>query len=218
MAKQTKTKTPEETISLILRRLRKHYPNAGCHLNYSNAFELLIATILAAQCTDARVNMVTPALFEKYPTAKEFARANEKVLQKEIRSTGFFRNKAKAIMGCSKTIVDKHGGHVPETMDELSSLPGVGRKTANVILGNVFGQPAIVVDTHLQRVSQRLGLTKEKDPTKIEIELQPKIPKKRWTEFSHQIGDHGRNICAARKPDCERCFLAAVCRFYLTGL
>jgi len=217
MAKATKDKKTSEDVNKILRELRKHYPDAVCHLDYSNAFELLVATILAAQCTDARVNMVTPSLFKKYPSPREFAAAKEATLQMEIRSTGFFRNKTKSIIGCSKAIIADYGGQVPKTMEKLSSLPGVGRKTANVILGNIFRAPAIIVDTHLQRVCQRLGLTKEKDATKIEMDLQRKIPEERWTEFSNQIGEHGREICAARKPHCERCFLATVCQFYPAG-
>lgn len=199
-------------VTKIIAGLRKAYPNAHCELNHSNPLELLIATILSAQCTDKRVNMVTPDLFKKYRTAQDFANARLPELEGEIKTTGFFRNKAKSITKASRNIVEKHGGKVPNTMDELIALGGVGRKTANVVLGNAFGiNTGIVVDTHVARLSQRLGLTKEKDPVKIELALLNLVPQDQWTLFSHWLIWHGRRRCYARNPDCPNCEIKAVC-------
>jgi endonuclease-3 len=195
----------------ILKRLAKVYPDAHCALHHDNPLQLLIATILSAQCIDVRVNMVTPALFKRYPDAVAFATAEPAELEKMIQSTGFFRNKAKNIIACCKKIVEEHGGDVPGTMEELVHLPGVGRKTANVILGDAFGVPGITVDTHVQRLSRRLGLTKHVDPVKIERDLMEIIPSKDWTIFSHRTIFHGRQVCFARKPNCEGCLLSTVC-------
>ncbi|MCI0681670.1 MAG: endonuclease III [Gemmataceae bacterium] len=193
------------------RGLEKLYPDARCALNHENALQLLVATILSAQCTDTRVNLVTPALFARYPDAQAFADAELGELEKAIQSTGFFRNKAKNIQACCKILVDKHGGNVPATMEELVPLPGVGRKTANVILGNAYGVPGITVDTHVRRLSNRMGLTRHDDAEKIERDLMAIIPKKNWTMFSHRMIFHGRQVCFARKPNCEGCSLAKDC-------
>lgn len=196
----------------ILKRLSQTYPKAHCELKYSNAFELLVATILSAQCTDVRVNLVTPELFRKFPDPKSFSKASLLEIETVIRSTGFYRNKAKNIKTCSEQIIKKHGGEVPNTMEALYNLPGVGRKTANVILGNAFKiDEGIVVDTHVSRVSQRLGLTQEKTPEKIELDLMKKVPQSQWTQFSHWLIWHGRRRCYARKPDCLHCELASLC-------
>lgn len=195
----------------ILRILARLYPDAHCALEFETPLQLLIATILSAQCTDVRVNMVTPALFAKYPDAQAFATADIAELEKAIQSTGFFRNKARNIMGCCKQIVEKHGGEVPGCMEDLVELPGVGRKTANVLLGNAFGVPGITVDTHVSRLSQRMGLTKQTDPEKIEQDLMQVIPQKDWTIFSHRMIFHGRQVCFARKPNCEGCALNEIC-------
>ena len=196
----------------ILEVLRKTYPDVQCALNFRNPLELLIATILSAQCTDERVNRVTPALFEKYKSAADYARASMDTLANEIRSLGFFRNKAKSVIACCKAIVENHGGEVPRTMAELTSLPGVGRKTANVVLGNAFGvQEGIAVDTHVHRVARRLGLTKHDDPDKIEADLMRLVPRKDWAMASHWLIWHGRLRCMARKPDCAGCELAKLC-------
>ncbi len=195
----------------IVRLLAKAYPAARCALEHEDPLQLLIATILSAQCTDVRVNMVTPALFARYPDAKAFAQANPRELETAIQSTGFFRNKARNIIACCREIVEKHGGRVPGTMEELVGLPGVGRKTANVILGNAFNVPGITVDTHVRRLSQRLGLTTENDPEKIERDLMEVIPKKEWTMFSHRMIFHGRQVCFARKPNCSGCVLTKLC-------
>jgi len=195
----------------ILNVLAKLYPDAQCALHYDNPLQLLIATILSAQCTDVRVNMVTPALFAAYPDACAYAEADTGKLEKAIQSTGFFRNKAKNIQACCKILVEQHGGEVPASMEELVPLPGVGRKTANVILGNAFGIPGITVDTHVGRLSRRLGLTMAEDPVKVEHDLMPIIPQKDWTIFSHRTIFHGRQICFARKPNCPGCALADIC-------
>jgi endonuclease-3 len=194
-----------------VRHLTKLYPDAHCALEYKNPLQLLIATILSAQCTDVRVNMVTPALFARYPDAAAFANADQAELERMIQSTGFFRNKAKSIIACCKQIVEKHGGQVPATMEELTPLTGVGRKTANVILGNAFGIPGITVDTHVGRLSRRMGLTTEEDPEKVERTLMELIPKKEWTMFSHRMIYHGRQVCQARKPNCKGCALNKIC-------
>jgi endonuclease-3 len=199
-------------VEEILRRLEEAYPEAHCALIHKNAWQLLVATILSAQCTDKRVNMVTPGLFQKYPTIRDFAAVRRDVLAEDIRSTGFFNNKAKSISGAAKRVVSEYGGKVPETMEELLSLPGVARKTANVVLGTAFGKATgVVVDTHVQRIARRLDLTKEEDPAKIEQDLMKTIPKDRWILFSHQVIFHGRETCLARKPACFRCNLETVC-------
>ena len=188
------------------------YPKAKCTLDFTNPFELLIATMLSAQSTDARVNIVTKSLFRKYPDPQSFANATQLEMERDVRQTGFFRNKAKAVIAASKAIVEKHNGEVPQTMDELTALPGVGRKTANVVLGNAFNKPVgVVVDTHVARVSSRLGLTSNSDPVKIEDDLMKLIPQKEWTSFSHRLIQHGREICIARKPKCRECRLNELC-------
>jgi len=196
----------------IIALLHKKYPDPRIALHFSNPLQLLIATILSAQCTDVRVNMVTPGLFKKYPTARDFANANQAELEQEIRSTGFFRNKAKSIMTCCKALVDNHGGNVPENMEELIRLGGVGRKTANCVLGGAFGINAgVVVDTHVRRVSGRLGLTANDDPEKIEVDLMALAPQKEWFELGNMLIWHGRKICEARKPKCPECVLIKKC-------
>jgi endonuclease-3 len=195
----------------IVRLLGKQYPDAHCALHYESPLQLLIATILSAQCTDVRVNMVTPALFHRYRDAKAFAEAKPAELETAIQSTGFFRNKARNIIACCKTLVEQYGGAVPGTMEDLVPLPGIGRKTANVVLGNAFDVPGITVDTHVGRLSGRLGLTRHTDATKIEHDLMVVIPKREWTMFSHRMIFHGRQICHARKPKCSQCVLAKAC-------
>jgi len=192
--------------------LDEMYPAATCALHHSNAWELLVATILSAQCTDRRVNAVTPGLFRKYPTIRDFATANQEELAQEIRSTGFFNNKAKSVIGAARKILTDYGGEVPREMDALLSVPGAARKTANVVLGTAFGiASGVVVDTHVQRISRRLNLTKETDPVKIERDLMNIIPKEKWILFSHQIIHHGRELCVARNPKCTACKLAPLC-------
>ncbi len=201
-----------ERAGEIARRLRKAYPDARCSLDHSSPLELLVATILSAQCTDARVNLVTPALFAKYPSAEHYASATPAVLEEDIRTTGFFRNKTKSLIGMGSAVRDRHGGSVPSSMEELTQLPGVGRKTANVILGNAFRKnEGVVVDTHVARVSQRLGLTRETDPVKIERDLMPLVPRRLWALLSHLFIFHGRAICEARSPKCEQCMLTDIC-------
>jgi endonuclease-3 len=202
-----------ETHALeILARLRREYPDAHCELDFETPLQLLIATILSAQCTDKRVNMVTPYLFRTYPDAKSLASANADELENMIRSTGFFRNKTRSLLGMSAAVAEKHGGNVPSAMSELVNLPGVGRKTANVVLGNAFNiNEGIVVDTHVGRLSVRLGLTNETDPVKVEQALMPLIPREDWTLVAHLLIFHGRRVCLARTPRCESCVLADVC-------
>ncbi|HEY6169978.1 MAG TPA: endonuclease III [Verrucomicrobiae bacterium] len=196
----------------IIAGLKKTYPDAHCELNFSNPLELLIATILSAQCTDKRVNIVTAELFKKCRTAKDYAEAPLAKLEETIKSIGFFRNKAKNIQACCRALAEKHGGEVPRTMEELHALDGVGRKTANVVLGNAFNiNVGVVVDTHVARLSERLGLTKQKDPVKIEQELMKLVPQKDWTLFSHWLIWHGRRRCVARNPDCSHCEIARLC-------
>lgn len=196
----------------VIRKLSKEYPDAHCALDHTSAFELLIATILSAQCTDERVNIVTAELFRKYDGPKDYLGVDEEELQADIRSTGFFRNKTKSIRGASERIVDEFGGEVPDNMDDLLTLPGVARKTANVVLGNAFGiASGVVVDTHVKRLSYRLGLTDEKTPEKIEKDLMELVPKKHWVMFSHWLIYHGRRVCKARKPDCGNCVLNGIC-------
>jgi endonuclease-3 len=207
-----KTSDPVRTQARrIVRLLAKMYPDAHCALNYENPLQLLIATILSAQCTDVRVNMVTPGLFARFPNAKAFATAALGELESAIQSTGFFRNKARNIQECCKQLVGQYDGQVPHTLEELVQLPGIGRKTANVILGNAYDVPGITVDTHVQRLGRRLGLTTQTDPEKIERDLMTLIPKKEWTMFSHRMIYHGRQVCFARKPNCGECALAKVC-------
>lgn len=199
----------------IIKRLKKTYPDAHCALEHTNAFELLIATILSAQCTDVRVNIVTADLFRKYRGPKAFADASQEELEQDIRSTGFFRNKAKNIKATSERILEAYGGEVPQTMEELLTLPGVARKTANVVMGNAFGiASGVVVDTHVSRLSQRLGLTDEKTPEKIESALEKLVPKKDWIMFSHWLIFHGRQICIARNPKCDICRLSDQCEYF----
>lgn len=203
----------KEKAAAILELLERHYPTAHCTLDFRNPWELLVATVLSAQCTDERVNQVTPELFRKFPQAAAMAAAPLEELEEAIRPTGFYHNKAKALKAICQELVEKFGGDIPPSLEDLVKLPGVGRKTANVILGNAFGIPGIVVDTHLGRVAQRLGLTRQKDPVKIEFELMELIPREKWTTFSHQMIWHGRQICTARKPLCPACPLLPVCDF-----
>ena len=205
------TKKQERAHDIVV-RLKQMYPKAKCSLDFTNAFELLIATMLSAQSTDARVNIVTKSLFRKYPDPASFARATQQEMERDVKQTGFYRNKAKAVIAASKAIEERHGGEVPQSMDELTALPGVGRKTANVVLSNAFKTPVgIVVDTHVARVSARLGLTASSDAEKIEEDLKNHIPQKEWTSYSHRIIYHGREICVARKPKCRECLLNDVC-------
>jgi endonuclease-3 len=211
MARETKD-AKAARVGKIIAALRQAYPNAHCELNYTNALELLIATILSAQCTDKRVNLVAADLFKTYRSAADFAHAPAAELEQAIKTTGFFRNKTKSIKTCCQALVEKHGGQVPQTMEELVQLGGVGRKTANVVLGNAFNRNyGIVVDTHVARLSQRLGLTRQSDPLKIETELIPLVPQAQWTLFSHWLIWHGRRRCFARNPDCPNCELRPLC-------
>lgn len=199
-------------VGKILAALDEMYPDVTCALHYRNAWELLVATILSAQCTDKRVNEVTPGLFRKYPTVEDFAHASQAEMANDIRSTGFFNNKSKSVIGAAKKILSDFGGKVPRSMDELLTVPGAARKTANVVLGTAYGiASGVVVDTHVQRVSQRLDLTKNSEPVKIEQDLMKVIPRDRWILFSHQIIHHGRALCAARKPKCAECRLDPIC-------
>ncbi len=200
-----------DTAVKVLDILQKEYPDARVTLDFKDPLQLLIATILAAQCTDERVNQVAKDLFKKYRQASDYARADLKTLEGEIRSTGFFRNKAKSIIGCGQALVEKFNGQVPRTLEELTSLSGVGRKTANIILGNAFGQQAIAVDTHVKRVTHRLGWVKSDDPDKIEFELMEVIPQNRWTLACHHIVFHGRRVCMAKNPQCPTCPVAKLC-------
>ena len=199
-------------VRKIIARLEKAYPDASCALQHTSALELLVATILSAQSTDARVNLVTPALFAKYRAAQDYAGTDPKVLEQEIHSTGFFRNKTKSIIGMAQALIERHGGTVPDTMEQLVQLPGVGRKTANVVLGTWFGKnEGIVVDTHVQRLATLLGLTKQRDPVKIERDLMTLVPRDKWTWFSHTLILHGRRVCIARRPKCEICVINRLC-------
>ncbi|HXY20763.1 MAG TPA: endonuclease III [Gemmatimonadales bacterium] len=201
-----------ERIGEIVARLRRRYPDARCSLDHRDPLELLVATILSAQCTDARVNVVTRTLFRKYRTAGDYAVTNPAVFEDEIRSTGFFRNKTKSVIGMAQALVERFDGRVPDTMDDLTSLPGVGRKTANVVLGNAFGKDeGVVVDTHVARISRLLGLTRETDPEKIERDLMRVVPRSRWTLFPHLLIHHGRAVCIARRPRCGECPVAGLC-------
>lgn len=204
------TKRRTRALKLI-NKLGEIYPNVTCELVHKNAYQLLIATILSAQCTDKRVNLVTPALFEHYPTIKDMAKADRDELIRYIRSTGFFNNKSKNIIACCQTLLTRFNGDVPSTLDELISLPGVGRKTANVILNHIYHIPAIVVDTHVGRISRHLGLTKEMDPTKVEFELMNILPQEAWIAWNHQLIKLGRSVCIARRPKCDICKLRELC-------
>ena len=211
MTRKPQSSLPDRTRQIIA-KLKKAYPDAHCELNHSNPLELLMATILSAQCTDERVNKVTPALFVRCRTAQDFAEIPTSELEGLIRTTGFFRSKAKSIRGCAATLVKDHGGEVPRTMDHLHQLPGVGRKTANVVLGNAFNlAEGIVVDTHVGRLSRRMGLTRQHDPVKVEQALVKIVPREDWTLFSHLLIWHGRRRCSARKPDCTHCEVYSLC-------
>jgi endonuclease-3 len=202
----------KQRLAEILRGLDEMYPRATCALHHRNPWELLVATILSAQCTDKRVNEVTPGLFEKYPTPADFAAARVEVVANDIRSTGFFNNKAKSLVGAAKRVVSEFGGKVPKTMEEMLTIPGAARKTANVVLGTAYGiASGVVVDTHVQRIARRLDLTKNTDPVKIEQDLVKILPKDKWILFSHQIILHGRALCVARKPKCGECQLNSLC-------
>ncbi len=203
--------TQKKRARAILRRLRKAYPDIRCALHFSTPWELLVATVLSAQCTDKLVNQVTPGLFKKYPNIRAFATADPGQVEKIVRSTGFFRNKTKNILGASKTVLEKFRGKVPARMEDLITIPGVGRKTANVILGNAFGIPGIPVDTHMIRINRLLGLTRDADPVKIEYGLMKLVPQKDWTLYSHLIIHHGRVRCFARRPDCRHCEIRDLC-------
>ncbi len=212
MSKESNKKKVKEIIKI----LSKEIPNSKIALNYSNPFELLIATILSAQCTDVKVNQVTSNLFKKYKSPKDFVNLSLEKLEEEIRPTGFYKNKAKSIKECCKALIERFGGKVPQTLEELVTLPGVGRKTANVILGNAYGVPGIVVDTHVHRVSKRIGLTENDDPTKIEFDLMEIVPKEEWTHFSNLLIWHGRRTCTAKKPLCNNCSIVKYCDYRIS--
>jgi len=195
----------------LIRVLEREYPDAKIALDFSNPLELLVATILAAQCTDERVNQVTGSLFTKYLSARDYAQADPETLEREVHSTGFYKAKARAIVGMAKALVARHGGQVPRTLEELVALPGVGRKTANVVLGNAFDRPAIAVDTHVFRVSQRLGLAKADNPERVHEQLCQVIPRPKWTQITHLLTTHGRRVCQARKPSCPSCAVRSLC-------
>jgi endonuclease-3 len=204
--------TNPQRVAAILAKLDEAYPNATCELKHENAFQLLISTILSAQCTDVRVNQVAETLYKKYPDAKAFAYATPSELEQEIRPTGFFRNKTKSVMGASKAILEKFGGQVPRTMEEILTLPGVARKTGNVVLGTAYGiASGVVVDTHVLRLSNRLDLSRNEDPKKVEQDLMKIIPREKWIKFSHQLIWHGRRVCHARKPKCIECNMESLC-------
>lgn len=207
--------TKKERVNEIVRLLNKEYGTEYiCYLNHNSPWELLVATMLSAQCTDARVNVVTEDLFKKYPDVNAFANASQHELERDIYSTGFYKNKAKNIIACANEIIDKYNGEVPSDITKLTNLPGVGRKTANVIRGNIFHEPSIVVDTHVKRISKLLGIVKEDEPEKIEYELMKCLPKDQWILYNIQIISHGRSICVARRPRCEQCVLNSCCKFY----
>jgi endonuclease-3 len=210
---------PEKKVraKAIYRQLTKSYPNVRCELDYNSAFQLLVATVLSAQCTDKRVNQTTPALFKKYPNPKKMAKADLKDIQKLVKSTGFFRAKAKNIKGLSNKIMEEFDGDVPSNLEDLITLPGVGRKTANVVLGHAFGIPGITVDTHFGRLSRRFGWSKQSDPVKVEFEVGELIPEKEWTNLSQRMIWHGRRVCHSRKPACGACTLAKLCPSYGIG-
>ena len=202
----------KERVKKVLQLLDEHYGTDDiCYLEYENAWQLLIATILSAQCTDARVNIVTRDLFQKYRSVEDFAKADQKELERDIHATGFYRNKAKNVISCCQDLMSRFGGQVPETLEELTSLAGVGRKTANVIRGNIYHEPSIVVDTHVKRISARLGFTEETDPAKVEQDLMRVLPKDHWILYNMQIITLGRQLCKAQNPKCGECFLTEVC-------
>ncbi len=206
--------TKKQKVIEILSIFDQLYPEAMCSLEYETPLQLLISTQLAAQCTDARVNLVAKDLYKKYKSAEDFAKAELSELEQDIKSTGFYRNKAKNIIACCKILVEKYNGRIPDNMEELLQLPGVGRKTANLVLYEIYGIQGVVVDTHAKRLSNHIGLTKNQDPEKIEYDLQKIIPKNRWADFCHLLVFHGREICNARKPDCENCKISNLCNFY----
>ena len=212
---KTKTAAAAERkarVRKIIARLKRDYPDATCALQHDTALQLVVATILSAQCTDARVNLVTPALFAKYRAAADYAAADPRVLEREIQSTGFFRNKTKSIIGMAQALMERHGGEVPDTMEALTALPGVGRKTANVVLGTWFRKnEGVVVDTHVHRLTRLLKLTKRDDPVNIEQDMMALVPREDWTWFSHTLIHHGRQVCIARRPRCEECVLNQLC-------
>lgn len=209
------TKAERERVQAVLDLLDEHYTTEyKCYLDHENAWQLLIATILSAQCTDERVNQVTKELFVKYPSIEAFAKADVKELEKDIHSTGFYRNKAKNIILCTNKLLNEYNGEVPNDLEKLTALAGVGRKTANVIRGNIYNEPSVVVDTHVKRISKKLGFAKEDDPEKIEFELMDVLPREHWILYNIQIIAHGRSICTARSPQCESCFLNGHCKDY----
>jgi len=203
----------EQRVRKIIEIFDKLYPDAGCSLEYKDPLQLLISTQLAAQCTDARVNIVTKELYKKYKNVYDFAAADLSELEEDIKPTGFYHNKARNIINCCKMLIEEYGGKVPDNMEDLLKLPGVGRKTANLILGDIFGIPGIVVDTHAKRLSKRIGLTKNDDPAKVEIDLMNTVPKESWTKFCHQLVYHGRAVCNARKPKCDECAIREYCDY-----
>ena len=212
MPRVTRTSPPDARARTVFRRLREEYPDAKCSLTYRTPWELLVATILSAQCTDDRVNMVTPGLFERFPTPEAFAGATQAEVEEAIRSTGFFRNKARSLIGAARCVLHDHGGEVPRTMDQLKRVPGAGRKTANVVLGNAYGiAEGIAVDTHASRLSLRLGLTDTVEPVKAERELMAIVPRRMWTDWTHLLIAHGRAVCTSRTPHCDRCVLLDLC-------
>ncbi len=204
----------KEKVIEILKVFDRLYPDAKCSLEYSSPLQLLISTQLAAQCTDARVNIVTKDLYTKYKNAEDFANADINELEQDIKSTGFYRNKAKNIKECCRLLVDRYKQEIPNNMEELTALPGVGRKTANLVLYEVYGIQGIIVDTHAKRLSNRIGLTKNENPEKIEYDLQKVVPKERWADFCHFLVSHGRMVCKARKPDCDKCEIRQYCNYY----
>jgi endonuclease-3 len=212
MPRVTRTSPPQARARAIIRRLRATYPDAGCSLTFRSPWELLVATILSAQCTDDRVNLVTPGLFERFPTPEDFAGAELRDVEEAIRSTGFFRNKAKSLVGAAQCVLHEHGGEVPRTMEQLRRVPGAGRKTANVVLGNAYGiAEGIAVDTHASRLALRLGLTDTVEPVKAERQLMTVVPPREWTHWTHLLIAHGRAVCTSRRPYCERCVLRDLC-------
>lgn len=209
--------TTRRRAAAVLERLRRHLPDLRCELDFTTPLELAVAAILAAQCTDKRVNLVTPALFRKYPTADAYARADPETLEREIRSTGFYRNKAKSIRALGAALVERHGGEVPAELEALVALPGIGRKTANLLMADAFGRPGLIIDTHQIRLNQRLGFTTQTDATKIERELRSWLPERDWTDWSHGLTLHGRYTCLARKPKCGECPLTDLCPYFRSG-
>jgi len=211
-AADPKPRDAKRHAAVVVGILQRAYPDATCSLNFRNPLELLVATVLSAQCTDQRVNLVTEELFAKYQCAADYADARPAQLERDVKSTGFFRNKTKSIKGCCEALLQRYEGKVPKTIDELTELPGIGRKTANVILGTAFGiASGVVVDTHVGRISRRLGLTRQKNPEKVEQDLMQLVPEREWIALSHRMISHGRRVCTARKPDCEPCPLESVC-------